>query len=76
MGFSCYYTISNHEQQYRFLMTAQLLLLGDLCCVLPIEFGPVGGFDPGTMGNERTVDDLGTIGDETTAGTTTGTMWD
>ena len=45
-------------------------------CVLPIKFGPVGGVDPGTMGDERTLDDSGTIGDETAAGTTTGTMWD
>ena len=57
-------------------MNAWFVLLGDLCYVLLIKFGPVGGFDPGTMGDERTVDDPGTIGDEKTTGTTTGTMWD
>ena len=38
--------------------------------------GPVGGFDPGTMGEGRTVVDSGEIGDEKTAGTTTARMWD
>ena len=40
-----------------------------------IKFGPVGGFNPRTMGEERTAFGPRKIQDEATAGTTTGTMW-